>query len=997
MTQNLTALYQKFYSEYSAKYGPDTCIFLLVGKFYELYDLINLTTGQPATSMRRAIELMNIAIKEKPEYGPKKETGLWGGIPEQSLHKFAQVLTREGWTCVIVDQVKDNKTDTVIDRVPVRIISPGTHVETATSERMTIASLYKGSEEEPYSTSVLDLTTGEVFSYQSPQADMILHMFQVYCVKETVVGGPGFSSIQEPQMRSTFSQTSLFHKSKVIPPGSFQREEYFRSMFKIKGLLPVRQSLGLPSASSPGDQSEEIEKSLFLLLQFVEDHFPQQAEKLSSHELYSPSQHMRLSNNILEQLNILTRNNQRSVLSLLERTHSAIGKRALRERILRPITDEKELEKRWAEVGWATEMPAEKRLVLERSMKALYDLPRLHHKLAAGRLEAGDILQMFQTYSATACLTKNLQDTPLACPDDLDAMIDSFRTSVRRLLDEEKAQRRQEGLPVGFLTPIAGPRSAELEGKIESVQETWLSSWAGFCKGVGIAPDVFKLEKRGIEQELIWEGPRSVLKVLEGAKFSQRGSGSGGLQNFKIEAKKAGPIVVTCSEFEAFKTSLDKLWSSLNSVLAEESVAVCDDLWEEVKGFQGRWTAWLGLVDCTLALSSVATSLGWCRPSLGDALDIQGLRHPLLETAYTRMEYVKNSVQLGLVEKVEKEKGPGGWLIYGVNASGKSSLMKATGIACILAQAGSFVPADSMVIRPYDAAFSRIWNQDNLWAGLSSFAVEITEMRDILTLATGRSLVLGDEVCSGTESQSATALVASVLEYLDAQGAHFMFATHLHDLMKIPGFLPRPGIAVWHLKVSRTPEGKLVYDRTLQPGPGNSTYGLEVAKAMGIPHTILERAHEIRRALGGEVTVAEAPTSSWNTQIQRRACEVCGLRIVRDLEVHHITPRSEGGGNQLRNLVVLCETCHDKHHAGELEIGELRLTSDGLERSSSTVTGSTSSTKRSKRVFSQEETECIQAALAKHKGRPLTRILVALEEQGVRLTPAQLKQFQLSA
>jgi DNA mismatch repair protein MutS len=270
-------------------------------------------------------------------------------------------------------------------------------------------------------------------------------------------------------------------------------------------------------------------------------------------------------------------------------------------------------------------------------------------------------------------------------------------------------------------------------------------------------------------------------------------------------------------------------------------------------------------------------------------------------------------------------------------------------------------------------------------------------MRDILTLATGRSLVLGDEVCSGTESQSATALVASVLEYLDAQGAHFMFATHLHDLMKIPGFLPRPGIAVWHLKVSRTPEGKLVYDRTLQPGPGNSTYGLEVAKAMGIPHTILERAHEIRRALGGEVTVAEAPTSSWNTQIQRRACEVCGLRIVRDLEVHHITPRSEGGGNQLRNLVVLCETCHDKHHAGELEIGELRLTSDGLERSSSTVTGSTSSTKRSKRVFSQEETECIQAALAKHKGRPLTRILVALEEQGVRLTPAQLKQFQLSA
>jgi DNA mismatch repair protein MutS len=290
---------------------------------------------------------------------------------------------------------------------------------------------------------------------------------------------------------------------------------------------------------------------------------------------------------------------------------------------------------------------------------------------------------------------------------------------------------------------------------------------------------------------------------------------------------------------------------------------------------------------------------------------------------------------------------------------------------------------------------------DNLWAGLSSFAVEMTELREILQRATESSLVLGDELCSGTESVSATALVGAGLQWLHGRGVKFIFAMHLHGLLDIRGL---PPLKIWHLKVRY--EGatdRLIYERTLTPGPGSSLYGLEVARAMNLPDEVLAQAGAIRRQLLGTANESEAPMSQWNGGIQRRECEVCSRGITKDLEVHHIRGRAEAvegkfadgtDQNSARNLIVVCAECHDKHHAGELEIGELRLTSDGLERSSSTVTGSMSSMKRSKRVFSQEETECIQAALAKHKGRPLTRILVALEEQGVRLTPAQLKQFQ---
>jgi len=427
-------------------------------------------------------------------------------------------------------------------------------------------------------------------------------------------------------------------------------------------------------------------------------------------------------------------------------------------------------------------------------------------------------------------------------------------------------------------------------------------------------------------------------------------------------------------------------------------------MWDCVKGFQNEWTAWLGRVDCSFSLAAAAAAHGWCKPSLGESLDIQGLRHPLLESQQTRAKYVTHDVSLGMTGTGQKgtgqkgtgQKGTGqtgarGWLIYGVNASGKSSLMKATGIAVILAQSGSYVPASSMTIRPYDAAFSRIWNQDNIWAGLSSFAVEVKELADILKLSTSRSLVLGDEVCSGTESYSATSLVAATLENLEAKGAHFIFATHLHDLLKVPGLLSMEGISVWHLRVIYE-GGKLIYDRSLQPGSGSSTYGLEVAKAMGLPTDLMTRAYVIRRQLGGAAAADEAPRSSWNSAIQRKSCEHCGAAVVRDLEVHHIHERAKGGGNHVRNLVVLCEACHDKHHAKEIDIAPLTQTSEGLERFS--YKPESSIQVRHPKGWTEVEIETIKATVTNLKGRPAQRIATELQEtHGIKVTVVQLKKF----
>jgi DNA mismatch repair protein MutS len=977
---SMISLYQTFYKEYSAKYGIKTCILLMVGKFYELYDFVD-ANGETTTSIRSAVERMNIALKEESNKGPSGETLLKAGIPEQTLHKFSQVLSQEGWTIVVVDQIKD-ASDNVIDRKVSRIISPGTHVEIGGRGRTTVAGMYYECSEGnkgTYGISVFDISTGDIFSLETKSICEIVHMVQVYNVKEIVYKGP-----DDPSVRAL---PATVHLSKPLEPAFSSplfREEFFQSMFR-KSLLPICQALSLPFPRRP-----VLEKGLCTLLQFVQEHFPasvastqaQGQVQILRHLLHTPSTYLQVNNNVLEQVNYINKDGQ-SILTLLEKTRSAIGSRALRERMLRPITDEAQLEQRWSDIEWATRMRTDPetntKITIDRDLKGLYDLPRIHTRISAGTPAAADILQLFQSYTHVECLLDSLEETPLACPSALAAKIRDFRQLFTNTFDERKAMARDAGESLGFLTKEAGPETALLEKKEMEITSSWLTTWNTFCKLVCVSSDDCTFQKKG-DGDIQFECPRSIAKMVVPSAASTVCP----IKGLSCEVKKSGPLIVSCPQLSACIAKLHDVHRSIEISLRKELYTSCDLLWSSLETIQQDWMEWLGYVDCTVTLAAVAIEHAWVRPTISTRLDIKGLRHPLIETARTRIAYVKHDVVLG------QESGAKGWLLYGVNASGKSSLMKAVGIAVLLAQAGSFVPADSMTLQPYRSVYSRIWSHDNLWAGLSSFAVEVGELRDILEGASDRSLVLGDEVCSGTESVSATSLVATTLEHLDAKGSHFIFATHLHDLLKVDGFLPRPGISVFHLRVIRTLEGKLIYDRTLQPGSGSSTYGLEVARAMGLPYAFMERACEIRKMIGGEGL--QMQQSAWNSDIFKKSCELCHSAIARNLDVHHIQHRVNGGDNSPRNLIVVCNSCHDKHHAGELEIPPLQQTSEGPERISlASKGGDTKSQSQSNRTV--EEMEAIQSALHVYKGRPPERISAALQLDGVSITIAELKRF----
>ena len=198
------------------------------------------------------------------------------------------------------------------------------------------------------------------------------------------------------------------------------------------------------------------------------------------------------------------------------------------------------------------------------------------------------------------------------------------------------------------------------------------------------------------------------------------------------------------------------------------------------------------------------------------------LRHPLIEENQENGIYVPNDIDFNEYD---------GMLLYGINSSGKSSLMKSVGIAVFLAQGGFFVPCEKMEYAPFNGIFTRIEASDNLSKGLSTFAVEMLELKNIFNRANENSLVLGDEIAHGTETTSALSIVASAVIKLAKRKINFLFATHLHQLMDIDEVKSLPNVVAKHLEVWFDGE-KLVYDRKLKDGSGSSVYGLEFAKSI---------------------------------------------------------------------------------------------------------------------------------------------------------------------
>ena len=356
-------------------------------------------------------------------------------------------------------------------------------------------------------------------------------------------------------------------------------------------------------------------------------------------------------------------------------------------------------------------------------------------------------------------------------------------------------------------------------------------------------------------------------------------------------------------------------------------------------------------IDILQCKCHIAKEYNYCKPCIEkhekSFIEFKGIRHCLIEHLNTRERYITNDLLLGREKNGmtgDMDMGlTNGILLYGTNAVGKTSFIKAIGIAIVMAQAGLYVPASEFIYCPYETLFTRILGIDNIFKGLSTFAVEMTELRTILQMADKNSLILGDELCSGTESDSALSIFVAGLEDLHRKHCTFLFATHFHEIVKYEEILALSLMKMYHMSVKFDKKNKkLEYNRKLQPGPGESMYGLEVCKALNLPDDFLIRAHDLRMKYNNIYkNVLAQEVSKYNAKKIKDICEIC--KITMGTEIHHLEYQQNAGDNDyiqttdanfhknhVANLINICENCHQTIHKNKDKI-VIRKTSDGYE------------------------------------------------------------------
>ena len=382
--------------------------------------------------------------------------------------------------------------------------------------------------------------------------------------------------------------------------------------------------------------------------------------------------------------------------------------------------------------------------------------------------------------------------------------------------------------------------------------------------------------------------------------------------------------------------TLCKTITTLRTTMEKEKERVFWMIVERMEAYQSKVNTiivFVTRVDLVYTRAALAKRYKYCKPTLVHAgksfVEAKQLRHALIEQLQTNELYVTNDIEVG--------RGTDGILLYGTNAVGKTSFIRALGIAVVLAQAGMYVPCTSFHFKPYESLFTRIIGNDNLFKGLSTFAVEMSELRTILKLANQNSLILGDELCSGTETQSAISIFVAGIQQFHREKSSFLFATHLHEIVDYDE-LQLDTVKMKHMSVVYDKaSGALIYDRKLKDGPGDSMYGLEVCKSLSLPADFITAAYAIRQKYKPDSILSLKP-SRYNAKKLVGACEQCGKQ---GKEIHHLQYQEDAVDgfiqtedavfpkNHLANLMTLCEKCHDVIHTKKMRMKKVK-TSKGI-------------------------------------------------------------------
>lgn len=768
-----------------------------MGDFYE-------TFGQDAVDASR---ILGITLTQRGN-GAAEKVPL-AGFPHHQLERYLPKLVTAGRKVAICEQTEDpSQAKGVVRRDVTEIVSRGTTLSEACLDERSdnlLAALLPGEKGGPWGLALLDLTTGR-FESQEGSKEGILGQLETSSPVEV---------IWPENLERAPEELSALEGSWSLSPGFFP------------GLPAAQRSLNehFATVSLEGfgwTTEEPALRAAAAALRYGADEGRRMLVHVRGLWPAGAGGHLQMDGATLRNLEILRpmHDDDRgaSLAGLLDRCRTSMGSRNLRRWLARPLLDLGAIGERQQAVDVLRGAPAELRRIRQ-ELASIPDLERLCGKIATQRAHARDLVAAARGLTAASAVELELAG----------------------LTDPYLARRRP------FLQNLSGLAEPILTTLVDSPP---LSLREGGLVRPGTDPEIVQLEAGAAEG-------RTALAALQQSERDRTGIstlkvGYNRVFGYYLEITKTHSDrippeyqrIQTLTGAERYTTPDMKRWEE--QVLgADEKIrerefqifcALRDDLARELPRIQSLSQA-LAEIDTLAAFAELAEESRWVRPDFheGTRLDLQGLRHPVLEALHPDVPFVANDVLLD-------SQGPQIQLVTGPNMGGKSTYLRMTGLAVVMAHAGCPVPCDRASIPLIDRVFTRVGAGDRLSRGQSTFLVEMIETANILHNATPRSLVLLDEVGRGTSTFDGLSLawaIAESLHEIPSIAAKTMFATHYHELTVLAERLPR----LENLQVLvREHEGRIVFLHRVVPGACDGSYGLHVARMAGIPEVVLDRA-----------------------------------------------------------------------------------------------------------------------------------------------------------
>jgi DNA mismatch repair protein MutS len=924
---NLYNDYEQFLRKYKTEYGDNTVLFYECGSFMEVYSIDDGLVDIKAIS-----ELLNVQVsrRNKSILEVSRGNSLMLGFPSFALPKFSKILVENNYTVVVVSQVTPPPKP---KRAVTQIMSPGTCIEMVKkADTQNLVSIYiehlssqdKG--QLMIGFSCIDLSTGksQVAEFASRPNDVSYALDELYRVistlnpREVVIFGDTDLPC-EYFIKSLDLQDVYCHDKINIYPKDFKllafQNAFLNKVFSNTGLISVIEFLNMthmPLATI----------SYIMLLNFAYKHNESILTNIGVPWKIVNESSLILSFNAHKQLNI------DALIQLLNRCYTAIGQRYFKERLRAPYRCPEAMTKSWDAIGDFMRK-TEQLSKISLSLSRVYDLERLFRKLHLKTLHPADWIAIATSLEAVKDIGTLLDN------DKVVSISKSMHDTVHETLDMDLvAKYHLDNITQSFFMKGVNPDLDNVQSRLNE-NVNYFSLLAERLNSI-VNNAFFRIDSNEKDGYFIVTTNKRFNDVKD--KLS-----SHTYNHLLLSELVAKPISASNTNVRLCHKHFKGVNETIVSLRQQVATMTLDTYYDFLTSIATEYSthftsliAFIGHTDYTVCCTRNAIQYRYARPKIErkshSYVQLTHLRHPIVERIQTHMEYVSNSVELGTQDV-------SGMLLYGINSAGKSTMMKSIAIAVIMAQAGMYVSCEHMVFSPYDSIFTRVPSGDNIMKQQSTFTVEIMELRNILQRANENSLIVGDEIASGSETISAVAIVASAIVDLCDRGCSFIFATHLHEVPYLSCIRDLSRLKICHLSVLYDEStNTLIYNRKLQPGQGSNLYGLEVCRHLCLDNSFIARASSIRRELL-EMNDALMPLkrSMYNGTKYIDQCEICGAK---SQDIHHIQEQQHADTdgfignihkNSLYNLVNLCKECHIGVHNKRITIHGYSQTSDGTK------------------------------------------------------------------